>query len=447
MRIPLLLGALPLGEIAAITSGSFRGGCGGFVPRYLTTNSGEVQRGDLFCALRDKRDGHAFAEEAQARGACAVLAEHPCAVRLPHLLVPSVRRALGDWAKATSRKEGLLRIGIAGSVGKTTLKDALAVLLDAAAPTHATSGNFNNALGLPLTILSAPRDTRFCLCEMGVNHRGEMRRLSEILAPHLSLITCIGHAHIGAFGSRRAIAEEKKAILAHAEQGGFFFVPAGEQLLSFLPPRGIRRIPVSPLSVEECQRNGLPDLTDDPPRALCFAFCLAVTGVLGIPRDAVERALPAALALQSRRKAVCVGSLLFLKDGYNASPESVMASLRYLSSHARGRRVAVLGDMLELGEKSFAFHRAMGRFAVRCADLLFFFGASADAYADGARAEGAAEGERGMGAPCFFTLCGDTRTLAQKIAPHLKKEDTVLFKASHELGADAIAEELEQYFS
>jgi UDP-N-acetylmuramoyl-tripeptide--D-alanyl-D-alanine ligase len=115
-----------------------------------------------------------------------------------------------------------------------------------------------------------------------------------------------------------------------------------------------------------------------------------------------------------------------------------MASLRYLSAHAEGRRVAVLGDMLELGDRSDAFHRAMGRFAARCADMLFFFGMYADAYADGARADGGAT---------VFKIDGDICELSAQIAPYLCEKDTVLFKASHALGADAIAQELEKYFS
>jgi UDP-N-acetylmuramoyl-tripeptide--D-alanyl-D-alanine ligase len=161
------------------------------------------------------------------RGAVAVLAEKKTNAPIPHIIVPTVREALGKWAGPVAVGAKPLRIGVTGSVGKTTVKDALLTMLSPHFKTHATYKNYNNDLGLPFTILSAPQNTEVLICEIGVSEQGEMAPLSAILRPHISIITCIGHAHIGAFGSREAIAKEKTDILKCASENGLLLVPAG----------------------------------------------------------------------------------------------------------------------------------------------------------------------------------------------------------------------------
>ena len=448
MIIPLGLGAMPLGELGAA--------CGAYVPlslahreiTTLVTNSKEVKPGDLFCALRGKDDGHLYISEAAERGAVAVLAERDTGAHVAHIQVPSVRRALGDMAAKAAKKQGLLRIGVTGSVGKTTVKDAISATLSPFFSVHATYQNHNNDLGLPFTILSAPKETRICICEMGINHMGEMEPLSKILCPHISVITCIGHAHIGAFGTREAIAQEKIDILSHAVDGGLLLVPAFEPLLAFVPPRGIRRQAILPFNDSDYEKYGLVPQKNDIPRSFALAYAAAVGAALGLCEQQLGSGLSRVLSLTTRRKEEWVGAVRLIDDGYNASPESMMAALIYLSEQGGGRRVCVLGDMLELGEESVKYHHAIGRFAALHADLLFFFGEFAESYAAGAIAAGAKElGKDGGDAPCFCILHGDKEALGGAIAPLLTPQDTVLFKASRACQVENILSLIKNYIS
>ncbi len=448
MIIPLGLGAIQLGELGAV--------CGADIPlslahqeiSTLVTSSREIEHGDLFCALRGKDDGHRYIAEAAKRGAVAVLAERLTEAPIPHMIVPSVREALGAWAAASARKQGLLRIGVTGSVGKTTVKDALHATLSPFLSVHATYQNHNNDLGLPFTILSAPKETRACICEIGINHTGEMAPLSKILSPHISIITCIGHAHIGAFGTREGIAKEKIDILTHAVDGGLLLVPATEPLLAFIPPRSIRRQAIFPFSDDDFRKYGIPPQKNDVPRSFAFAYAAAVGTALGLSERELALGLSQILRLTSRRKEESVGTMCFIDDGYNASPESMMAALIYLSEKTDGRRVCVLGDMLELGEESSKYHHAMGRFAARHSDLLFFFGEFSEAYAAGATAAGAKELRGALtDAPQFCVLKGARGDLGATISSCLRPKDTVLFKASRALRIEEIISEIKKYFS
>ena len=210
MIIPLKCGAIPYERLAHILHAPLPRSLRGGVPTRLVTHTGEIQEGDLFCALKGKKDGHDYIREACERGASAVISERKTEADIPHILVHSTQEALGTGAGAVTAGAFPIRIGITGSVGKTTVKEALRATLSVRFRVHATHENQNNELGLPFTLLSAPCDSEVLVCEVGISHPSEMEPLSQILRPHLSVITCIGHAHIGAFGSREKIAEEKK---------------------------------------------------------------------------------------------------------------------------------------------------------------------------------------------------------------------------------------------
>ncbi len=443
MIISLGIGAVPFGKIARLCDTTVPKAIESKTPKRLVTDSREVEAGDLFCALKGMDDGHRYTKEAASRGACAVLAETETNAPIPHILVPSVRGALGDWARGVAEKPSLLRIGITGSVGKTTVKNAVAAMLSEEYSVHATHENFNNDLGLPFTLLSAPKETEIAVCELGTGGKGEMKVLSGILCPHISLITCIGHAHIGAFGSREAIAEEKLKILSHAKGNGLLFVCAKEPLLTVLPPRGIRRIPVLPFADKDYQDARLPFDASDVAKNFALAYAQAVGRALFLTQDAIRAGLLRILALDARRKEETVGGIRILDDGYNASPESMLGALKYLSASANGRRIAVLGDMLELGEESAKYHRAVGRYAAEHADLLFFFGAYAKEYVAGAASFGASE-KGHASAPQYTVVNGDKKEIANAIAEHLASGDTVLFKASHALKTELLVQEIKK---
>ena len=439
MIIPLARGALPLGKLGEILRVQIPSDISTHIPRRLVTDSREISQGDLFCALMGERDGHLYAKEAAAHGAVAILAEKETEAPIPHITVPSTRRALADWAIAVTKAQCPLRIGITGSVGKTTVKDAVAAMLSTRFSVHATHENLNNDLGLPFTILSAPQNTEILICELGVNHPGEMALLSEILRPHISVITCIGHAHIGAFGSRDGIAAEKREILRYAEDGGTLYVPITEPLLFLLPPRGIRREGIAPFDAHTCQKYGIPFSEEDVPKNLAYAISTAIAKACRLTDQEISEGLTRIAALQTRRKECYHNQVRIIDDGYNASPESVMSSLLFLSRFKQGKRIAVLGDMLELGEFSCAFHHAIGRFAASCAEVLFFFGDYAYAYACGARAAGASFcGEETESKSHYFLLSGNQGRDARQIASHIEENDTILFKASRALKIESL---------
>ncbi len=444
MIIPLEAGALPLGVLGSLLGTSVPPAIGGVTPSRLVTDAREIQKGDLFCALKDKRDGHAYIPDAVARGAVATIAERRVEGQGKYLLVPSVRAALAKWAAAVTRGNRPVRIGITGSVGKTTTKDAVAALLSVRFQVHATYGNRNNDLGVPFTLLSAPKETEMLVTELGISNPGEMRVLSETLRPHLAVITCIGHAHVGAFGSREAIAEEKRRILQYAAEEATLLVPVREPLLAFLPPHGIRRCEVTPFQGEDFAAYGLADCSKDVARSFSLAYAAAIGKLVGLTEEELREGLTRATHTAPRRREEALGSLLLIDDGYNASPESMVSALLYLSEKG-GKRVAVLGDMLELGERSEAFHRAVGRFAARHASLLFFFGAYAKEYARGARSAGACEvGHASKEQAEYAVLRGDCEEMAKEIAARLSGNETVLFKASRALRIEKIVTHLKE---
>ncbi len=436
MIVSLGIGHMPYKEIAALTGAR----CTAELPQNtfpsrLVTHSQEVASGDIFCALHGKTDGHAFIEEAISRGASAVLAETVPHPSLPALLVKDTNEALGAWAKGALLNTKITVVAITGSVGKTMTKDAINTVLSQVHKTHATHQNQNNAIGVPFTILSAPKDTEILIAECGTNSPGEIAYLSSLLLPDVSVITCIGHAHIGAFGSREAIAKEKLSLLRHAKKGGCALLPYGEPLTALIPPNGIKRIAVKS-SANVLRMPHVPNADSALIMALSYAEATAIT--IKMSSQSIRNGLQKAVHL-SRRICTEEKGVKWIDDSYNASPESVYGALVYLSSE-KGRKIAVLGDMAELGEQTEALHRAMGKMAAMHADLVFFFGEFASFYAQGARtASTAAE-------IVFCDTACTQKEIASTILPYIKQGDSILFKASHALHAEKILYQLKEMY-
>lgn len=421
------------------------------VIRAITTDSRLVLPGDLFVALRGKRaDGHRYLSEARAKGAALLISEEPFPGSLN---VKDTRGALGHLAAFSLKKRRPLVIAITGSVGKTGAKDAVAAVLSKQYRVYKTSENLNNDLGVAYTVLSREYETEQLVLELGTNHPGEIAALSRLVSPDLSIITLIGTAHIGAFGSKENILREKADILA-GMNGGPLFLNGDDPYLRSLRYEG-KTVLVSTGEVGAFRAEGIYTSRFGTSYTLCTPderrrvflrgtgisriysslFALAVGTHLGVPMPAAVEALRTVGYARGRQTVEAIGGILLIDDSYNASPESVKEALRLLSGLAAGRpRYAVLGDMLELGDAAPELHREVGRTAANHADFLLAFGALSDRIREGALSAGMA--------PEAVSVFPDCEAVIAALEKQISDGDVVLVKASHTLGGDRIADKL-----
>ena len=359
-----------------------------------TFDSREVRPGDVFVALKgEKADGHDFIDRAKAAGAVDVV---------------DGLEDLQARAKAKRRAMKAKVVGVTGSAGKTTTKELLKAFLACAGRTYGTEGNFNNHIGLPLTILNAPDDVAFLVLEMGSNHPGEIAALCEIAGPDVGVVTGVGTAHLEHFGTRAGIAEEKGTLLAAAGDFGVF--SAADDFAEALGARCIRPVAAQPAV------DGLLDPTRAwPPHfagnaALAYEVATRFGVTVRQAADALaDFALPGA-----RWRKVEEDGITFIDDTYNANPDSMIAALDALAAMPwSGRRVAVLGDMFELGPAADELHRRVFDHAA---------GLGFDAVV--------AVGERSSRCRCTvsFKTVEDAKAA---IGTVVSAGDTVLLKASH----------------
>lgn len=411
-----------------------------------TMDTREIQPGQLFVAVAgEKRDGHDFAAQAICAGAAAVLAQKKLDASIPAIYVPDTLKALGELGRVCRRQRGLTVVGITGSVGKTTTKEMTASILQTTYPTARTSRNFNNHIGLPLTILNAKKDCRMAVLEMGMNHFGEMSYLTSIATPDIAVITNIGTMHIENLGSRQGILEAKLEILEGLQPGGRAVFNGDEPMLWNLKAArqpapvyfGIHNpeCQVRAYDVEQSDGGisfGVRGLGQD------FHLYLPVEGehnvydalaaitvgmLLKVKSVKIQEALATFRNTGMRQKIYEQNGFTIIEDCYNAGPESMEAALSVLAAHkTRGRRIAVLGDMLELGACSGAEHYRIGRLSVGQADLIFTYGKNGDRVISGAVTGGMDKKRLGS-----FTT---HEALCETLVRLAKPGDVLLFKGS-----------------
>ena len=431
----------------------------------IVTDSRAVRPGALFVALRGQRfDGHDFVAEALAHGALAALCERPVAAAPDRcILVPDTLRALGDLAGWTRRREGWRVVGITGSAGKTTTKELAAAVctqgLGAERLVLKTRENFNNLIGLPLTILGATGEERVAVLEMGMNRPGEIRRLAQIAAPNIGLITNIGLAHAeGVGGTIAHVARAKGELLEALESDDVFVLNLDDEWVCRLA-QDCRARCVTYGRGGDVQAHWIRDLGPDGAR-----FELDVLGQKTevhlnlVGTHNVSNALAAAavgLAMGFRVEVIASGlcgcgvelagrmkverlrnEVTVIDDTYNANPSSVEAALRALRRFS-GRRLVVLGEMRELGGESRRAHRAIGEYAASLEmDLLILLGPLTEAVAEGALHAGF-PAER-------VIACGSHDEAARTVARHWQAGDTVLVKGSHSLHMEEVVHKLRE---
>ena len=383
----------------------------------FSTDTRTLKSGDLFIPLRGENfDGHDFLLQAVRQGAAACLTEDVVAgLPVPVIRVADTLKALGDLACAVRRGfEGPVA-AVTGSSGKTTTKEMLAGILALTGPGLKTEGNFNNLIGLPHTIFRFQPDHRWAVLEMGMSARGEIARMAEIALPHLGIITNIGPAHLETLHGLDGVARAKGELFAGLPAGGTAVINADDERVAALPvANGVRRlfygtaieaeVRGEEISVGEegvsfrlVLSSGTWDISlriagrHNVHNALAAA---AAAHALGVDGATVARGLQTFRPAKGRMETVrFADGTVLLEDTYNANPLSVKAALSALDEMGgNGRRIAVLGDMLELGSEAAAFHREVGAAAVPRADFLLLIGEMAAETAAGARASGMVPG-------------------------------------------------------
>ncbi len=434
-------------DLTEATGGSLTGR---FAATGVSIDTRTIQPGDLFIALRGEGgDGHAHVAEALAKGAAGAMVHRPVPAAGPLLLVDDTLAALARLGAFARARFGGRLIAVTGSVGKTTTKEMLRTALAAQAPTHAAVASYNNHWGLPLTLARLPASAAFCVAEIGMNHAGEIAPLARLARPHVVVITAIAPAHIGYLGSLSAIAAEKASICQGLEPGGVAILPADTPTLPLLRAaaqgaanQGARVVTfgeardadarllaaVADADGSDVQASlageGLRFRLPAPGRHMAMNALAALAGVaaLGADTQAAARALagfaPMAGRGARRRMAVTGGSVLLLDESYNANPASLRAALNVLRLQPAARCIAVLGDMLELGEAGPGLHAGLAPDVQEAADLVFACGPLMRGLFDALPAS-----RRGGHA-------ADAATLAPLVAAALRPGDAILVKGS-----------------
>ncbi len=435
LKMPLTLSEAALAMGATVESDA--------VIDFITTDSREMSDGGLFFAIDG---GEAYTNEALSCG-FAVSSQNPNA-----LFVPDTRKALLKLASHYKNKLPKLKktVAVTGSVGKTTVKDFTAAVLETKYKVHKSTGNFNNDIGLPLSIFSAPCDTEILVLEMGMNAPFEVESLSLTAKPDIALITNIGSAHIGRLGSRENIALAKLEIISGLSKNGSLIIPSDEPLLSHIK-NAFRVGEGGDVSLEDIGESssgiffriktpfGKSSEIHYPEGGIHFAYdlTLAAAAALCLEFDLndINEAFSDISRFITRQKYIKINNILLYDDSYNASFESYAADFKMLTSRF-GCASAVIGDILELGDSEEEVHKKLGA-------LAYDFGLS-KIYPFGKNALLVKEGALNSGMPkeCIFENedCRDHRKTARLILENESSGAVILIKGSRGVQTEKIIE-------
>jgi len=381
-------------EAAAATGGQ---AIGDWTVNGVSIDTRTLQTGDLFVALKAARDGHEFVAQALVAGAGAALVDHrPVGVSedAPLLIVPDVLKALEDLGRAARARTQARVVAVTGSVGKTSTKEMLKAVFEGQGKTHAAVASYNNHWGVPLTLARMPADTEFAVIEIGMNHPGEIAPLARMARPHVAMVTTVAAAHLEAFDSLEGIALEKAAIFEGLEPDGIAVfngdLETSDTLARIAGEHACRIMKFG--TSEHCQFRASSVTIHDRTTVVRMAttdqslvFKLSVPGrhfamnalAVAAVSDCLDLDLAVALGDLGRwcpppgrgtRETFLLDvvnddpAFELIDDAFNANPSSMQASLEVLAAAAvpaKGRRIAVLGDMLELGETENALHRGL----------------------------------------------------------------------------------------
>ena len=443
-----------LGEIAESCGGKFVGldSDKNIEITSVERDSRQIKDGSLFLAIRGERvDGHDYIEKCFASGAvCAVCEKAPDNATKPYILVDSTLEAVKKIAKAYRQKFDIPVVGVSGSVGKTSTKEMLYAVLSQKYKTHKTQGNLNNELGVPLTLLSMPEDTQAAVIEMGISDFGEMTRLSEMVQPTICVLTIIGCCHLENLGDRDGVLKAKTEMFKNAAENAEYILNGDDdKLYSVTEVNGKTPIYFGFASdndyyAEDIENNGEGGISC----TLCFdntrlnvtipaigsymvsnALAAVAAGrLLGLSDEQLVNGVQSYKTVGSRANVINTGKIRIIDDCYNANPTSVKASLNTLVNFS-GRKVAILGDMKELGADELKLHLETGKYAKdKGVDLVIAAGPLAKELAKGADGE-------------WFE---SVEQVKNAIPALINEGDTVLVKASHSMHFEDIVDFLKE---
>ena len=446
---------LTLKEVSTFTGGKVSPKFENILIKSVSTDSREIENDALFVPIRGETfDGHDFIADCINKGAAGVLSEKPQNDDVPCVLVEDTKKVLRDLAEGYLARFNIPKCAVTGSVGKTTTKDMIASVLSKRFKTVKTEGNFNNEIGLPRTVFGIDDKTEAAVLEMGMNHFGEISRLSKIVRPNICVITNIGVSHIENLGSREGILRAKLEITDYmADEGVLILNGDDEYLRNAVTDRGTIFFGIdnpADIYADNISFDGLEATLADihkgdvhftvripiPGKHMVInALAAAAVGFwLGLSPEEIKSGIEDFKQSKMRMDIISKNSINIINDVYNANPVSVKASLDVLKS-ASGRRAAILGDMFELGEFSPSMHRDVGNYAASCGiDVLIAIGKNAKYIFEGAK-------EKGM-TNCF--LYETQEEFFEKGMDKIMKGDTVLVKASRGMHLEKTVERLQE---
>ena len=408
-----------------------------------------LKPGQLFVVLQGARDGHDFIPAAMEKGAAAVLCSRKVG-DYPAIYVDDPRIALGKIAHEECKRIGAKVVAVTGSVGKSTTKEMIASVLEQKYTVSKTPANHNNDIGMPMAILSMPLETEVAVLEMGMNHFREIAYLSDIANPDVAVIVNIGTMHMEFLGSREGIRQAKMEIVEGMDASGKLFLNGDDDMLQALPEAPKQAVTYfgtgenCPVRAVNAAQLGESLGFRVEAGANCFDVELALEGdhfipdamaavsvglELGLTSGQIREGLASFRNMAGRQEIYKAGEYTIIKDCYNAGPESMAAALNVLSRR-QGRRIAVLGDMLELGDRTQAEHYRIGRIAAEKADLVFAYGPNAKRILSGAITGGM---------PDSKALAFDDRDIcAAALRRAARPGDTILFKGSRGMHMELI---------
>ncbi|HJU60506.1 MAG TPA: UDP-N-acetylmuramoyl-tripeptide--D-alanyl-D-alanine ligase [Candidatus Binatia bacterium] len=435
----------------------------------VVTNSNKVQQGSVFVALKGERlDGHRFVGQAVRRGArCVVIHRElrPSAYGAATIIkVGDTLRALGDLAHHRRKTYGPAVLAITGSNGKTTTKEMIAAILEEAALNHKplggkilkTEGNFNNLVGLPLTLLGLRKTSKVAVVELGTNHPGEIKRLAEIAAPDMGLITSVAAAHLEGLSSLAGVAREKGALFSGIRPGGMIVVnlddPWVRRLGQKFKGKKITYGAGGQVQVESWRSLGANGMVLylrvgrrrsrvrlnflGEHNVVNAAGAAAMAYGFGVSLAAIRRGLQKAKPFPMRMQLENWKKVGIINDAYNANPASMEAAIKTLAGvECRGEKTAILGDMFELGRQARRQHLKVGKQVARAGiDRLYLLGAHAKQVRQGALQSGL---------PAERIVIGrDHADLANRLRSHVQRGDWLLFKGSRGMKMEKVLNQL-----